>query len=144
MAICFLISSCTAFLPGGGREGSAPGREIMAGGGWPELYESMLFLCFFLFLFILGRVVYREVRRRKVAARMAAGNHPAIPESHYISSPLPEQPGPEAKPEPQAVERNEEEVRQQTPPSLPAAPPEQEELPEGYTFYTQLDQLEED
>lgn len=95
----------------------------------------LLVFCFFLLLVAcLGYLFYR---RRKRLLRQAASreghNHPAIPSPVYETLQTPEP----------AKGRKGKAPQQKLPPQ-PVAPPGQDELPDAYSFYTQLDRLEED
>lgn len=112
------------------------GSGLAVNVAWPELYEVVLLLLFLFFLFVVCRKVLREVKKVRMAARIAGGNHPTIPAIHYETPRLPETPEPAKRMKPKK--------RQQEKPAAEELPVEKEQALEGYTFYVQLDSMEED
>ena len=137
MSACLIICSCLFFISGKGREDLVSTGGMLAGGEWPELFQEILLFIFLFILCVVGRLVYRRVKKINMVARMASGNHPAIPAPVYEDLQIP-------KPPKLKKEGKGKAPKKQIPPTPASTPPGEEELPDAYTFYSQLDQLEED
>ena len=109
-------------------------KELMAGNTLPAPFlNSLMAFCTLLLIVIFGHLIYLrgKVQRRK--ASREGRNHPAIPSPVYETLQTPE-----------PTKGMKGKASQQMLSPQPAAPPGQDELPDAYSFYTQLDRLEED
>jgi hypothetical protein len=75
-------------VAGGGEGLNAAAQRVFLAAETPDLIPGVSVLFLLLFLFLLGRPLYRQFCHRRLAARMRGRNHPAIPAITYPSAKL--------------------------------------------------------